>query len=183
MRKHEGFDIVEINRFCREIPGRLNRRRGNGLRQGAVRYAQPVEHAHSTIGQIPAMAQEAARPDRKAWDQFGPFLPGQLRAVQCRAGNRGVCFAKPAHQFRIAEAPAVFTDDGCAFGSGNHFRQRDQAQIGGRFQGGVAGLRPFAKQVEQLAELCLCRARTGGAVAQHSSKAVVKMHRYSGDRQ
>ena len=76
LRKHEGFDIVEINRFCRETLGRLNRRRGNGLRQGAVGYAQPVEHAHSTIGQIPAMAQEAARPDRKAWDQFGPFLPG-----------------------------------------------------------------------------------------------------------
>ncbi len=87
--------------------------------------------------------------------------------------------AKPADQFGIAEAPAIIADDCCAFGDRNGFGEGDQAEIGGGLERGVACLRPFTQQVEQLTELSLRRTLAGGAMAQHCGKAVVEMHSVS----
>ena len=122
------------------------------------------------------MAQEAARADRQARDQRGPFLVGQLRAIQRGPGDGGMRFAEPAHEFGVAEAPAVLADDARAFMGRDHFGERDQPQIRRRLERRITALRPLAKQIEQLPELRLRRALARSAVAQHSGKAIVEMH-------
>ena len=127
------------------------------------------------------MPQEAARPDRQRGNDPGPFFAREIGALQSRRGDRGMRLAEPADQFGIAEPPAVFAHDRGAFGSRDHVGQRDQPEIGRRLERGVAAtLRPFTQQVEQLPELRLRRALAGGAVAQHSGKAIVEMHGFSG---
>ena len=89
-------------------------------------------------------------------------------------------FTKPADEFGIAETPAVFADDRRAVGDRNDLGQRDQPEIGCGLERRIPSLRPFAQQVEQLPELRFRRTFARGAVAQHSGKAVVEMHQFSG---
>ena len=167
--------------FDREAAGFFEHgQRQLGQRQRAVLHAQPVEHTHRRQRQIVAMAQEAAGAHGQGGDQLFPLIAAKLRAIERGGAQRRGRAAEPADQFGIAEPPAGLAHDPRAHRQRNLFAQRDQPQISGGLQPGIARLRPLAQQVDQLPELRARSRFAGGAVAQHSGKAVVEMHAISG---